>query len=927
MWKKQVIVGAKVAAPAVIVVPAGDATALINAIITANATPGPDTISLAGGIYTFSAPHNWEFGPNALPIIQSDITIEGNGATIERAIGPTTKFRLFYVAGNSIGSLAAGTLTLRDLTLKGGLAKGGDSKFGGGGMGAGGAIFNHGNVVLERVTLNNNTAQGGSGGVGTNYGGAGIGGDAVGNNGGGFGGPPTGTGGIGGAGTTTSGSFVRGGGGGGFLAGADGGNGGTSPGATVGKGGGLGLLGGKGGGGQAGDPGDGGGAFGSDQVSNNGFPVGAGGSYGFGGVSGNAGGGGGVGAGGGAIAGGGFGGGGGGGSSLGSNGGFGGGGGQTNGLGGFSGGNAMNDGGGGGGLGGAIFNHQGTLTLINATLTANLAQGGTGGNNGSGLGGSVFNLNGTVTITSSTLAANTVSTDGGAVYNLAYGNNISTGGGSIALVTISNSILSNSSGTSKDLINNKVDGASGNTATVTFSGANLVVTNASINGATLVGIPTVTVDPQLAPLANNGGLTPTMALADTSAAFNTGSNAANLLTTDQRGFVRISAGVVDLGAFELQVLNNPPTITGATIARTQGATGPISTIATVGDGVGEDAPGSLTVTVLSAPSGITVTGLTNTDGTITANVAVACNATPGANLVQLQVQDSGLLTATANLTVNVAAITLPAIQAGGVAGSPYSQSAAASPAGAYTYSVTGGFLPPALSLDSGTGLISGTLTTAGTFNFEITALGGGCSVSRNYQIVVSCPVITLSVLPGGQVNTNYSQTITATPAGTTYSFIVSNGALPPGLSVSPTGALTGSPTQSGTFNFQVTASGFGSCTGSRDYELVIGCPVITLNPSSLPGGPMGSPYSQSVSATPAGTYSYGVYERYLARGIDAQPDYGCVDRDADHRRHVQLRNYGELGRVFWLAQLHDCGCVSDLNHNYFFACRDRREQL
>ncbi len=73
-------------------------------------------------------------------------------------------------------------------------------------------------------------------------------------------------------------------------------------------------------------------------------------------------------------------------------------------------------------MGGAVFNLAGNLVIVNSTLTANMAQGGSGTNAGSGLGGAVFNLNGVVQITNSTLAGNTVQTGspGGALYNLGY---------------------------------------------------------------------------------------------------------------------------------------------------------------------------------------------------------------------------------------------------------------------------------------------------------------------------------------------------------------------------------------------------------------------------------------------------------------------------------------------------------------------------
>src|SRR5581483_10547399 len=74
-------------------------------------------------------------------------------------------------------------------------------------------------------------------------------------------------------------------------------------------------------------------------------------------------------------------------------------------------------------------------------------------------------------------------------------------------------------------------------------------------------------------------------------------------------------------------VNDPPTISGQTITRQQGSAGTSATIATVADT--EDAAGSLTVTTTSIPAGITVTGITNTSGTITATVAAGCSVATG----------------------------------------------------------------------------------------------------------------------------------------------------------------------------------------------------------------------------------------------------------------------------------------------------------
>jgi VCBS repeat-containing protein len=118
---------------------------------------------------------------------------------------------------------------------------------------------------------------------------------------------------------------------------------------------------------------------------------------------------------------------------------------------------------------------------------------------------------------------------------------------------------------------------------------------------------------------------------------------------------KVSDGSLDSNTATVTItvtaVNDPPTIAATTISRQKGITGTASVIATVGDT--EDGAGSLTVTVTSVPTGISVTSITNTNGTIRATVAAACNAATGNNSVGLKVTDSGGAMGTANLIVNV----------------------------------------------------------------------------------------------------------------------------------------------------------------------------------------------------------------------------------------------------------------------------------
>lgn len=220
----------------------------------------------------------------------------------------------------------------------------------------------------------------------------------------------------------------------------------------------------------------------------------------------------------------------------------------------------------------------------------------------------------------------------------------------------------------------------------------------------------------------------------------------------------------------------------------------------------------------------------------------------------------------------------------GQAGVAYSQSFTATPAppaGSYSFSLIQGSLPSGVTFNSSTGVLGGTPMVTGAYNFTIkAAASNGCSGTQSYSLTINCPAITLNpaTLPNGSTGTAYNQQLSATPSGS-YTFALTGGALPNGLSLNPaTGILSGTPASNGTFNFTITATGFGSCTGSRSYTITIGsgsCPAITL-PSSLPAGSIGASYSQSVAASPYGNYSYTVTAGSLPPGVTLYGSFGLL---------------------------------------------------
>jgi hypothetical protein len=79
-----------------------------------------------------------------------------------------------------------------------------------------------------------------------------------------------------------------------------------------------------------------------------------------------------------------------------------------------------------------------------------------------------------------------------------------------------------------------------------------------------------------------------------------------------------------------------------------------------------------------------------------------------------------------------------------------------------------------------------------------------------------------SSLPSATVGAAYNETIMASGGTLPYTYAITAGALPAGLSLSTsTGALSGTPTAGGSFSFTVSSTGTGPYTGDRNYTLTI----------------------------------------------------------------------------------------------------------
>ena len=230
----------------------------------------------------------------------------------------------------------------------------------------------------------------------------------------------------------------------------------------------------------------------------------------------------------------------------------------------------------------------------------------------------------------------------------------------------------------------------------------------------------------------------------------------------------------------------------------------------------------------------------------------------------------------------------------------------------YVWALNSGELPPGLILGAG-GAVSGTPTAAGLYDFNVEARDASSPTqtdTQRYSIYIDANAspdpltIMTTSLPGGVKDYWYGATLEATGGTWPRSWSLASGSMPPGLLLDSGGTISGTPAQSGTFNFAVRVTDAAAASVAQALSLTIADTTGTfVTISGMVHDGLGAPLNgvvlRGLPGTPitgaSGTSGY--YEATVASGwsgtvVPFKVDYDFVavplPDSGDHRAYVNL---------------------------------------
>jgi hypothetical protein len=269
-------------------------------------------------------------------------------------------------------------------------------------------------------------------------------------------------------------------------------------------------------------------------------------------------------------------------------------------------------------------------------------------------------------------------------------------------------------------------------------------------------------------------------------------------------------------------VNPPPMITTTLLPTGEQGRAYSTTVAATGG------TGALTF-ITQTVDGVTLSA-SNSPGNFAGTPTSAGSATVSVTVTDsLGVTASAGLTLTVNASLALNAASLPA----GNQNAAYPQQQLVASNGVPPYSnwtwgpAQGSSLPPGLSLNPSSGIITGAPTTPGSFSFIVSvsdSLGANATQTYSITVIAAGPAIGTSSLPNGQYNSPYTPlTLSATSGTAPYTWSLGSSAvLPAGMTLTPSGTLSGTPAQAGIWSIPITVTDATSLTANATLSLTVG---------------------------------------------------------------------------------------------------------
>lgn len=276
--------------------------------------------------------------------------------------------------------------------------------------------------------------------------------------------------------------------------------------------------------------------------------------------------------------------------------------------------------------------------------------------------------------------------------------------------------------------------------------------------------------------------------------------------------------------------------------------------------------------VSGMPSGLTLSSAGNLYGSPTSTgsytLTVKCENAFGNNTKVYTGTVGGVVAPTISTT------TLGTV----LAGTAFSLTLVTSGSSATSWAVQSGTLPTGLSLNTSTGEISGTPSATGSYTFTIRATNSAGYNDKAFSgsVTGSAPIITTTSL--GTLYRAFSSSITVAATGSaTITFAVQSGSLPTGLSLNTsTGAITGTPSATGSYTFTVRATNsYGTYDQAFTGNVLESTPVIVE--TSLNTMKVSTAFSQTLTLSTGGpTITWSVSAGTLPTGLSLNTSTGAI---------------------------------------------------